>query len=328
MGKTKTKIMDDSVVTEEAKKTVGKKLGRQDDLVERLKAELADVGTTSEDSSEGKLSPNVASSRREAKGDERTRAKSDLAQGAEGVSEQESEIADQSTKPTENKPKKPQKQGKSKPRSKKYQESSKELDKTQTYPLAEAIELIKKQSYSKFVGTLEAHINTISTNIRGLVSLPFASGKKLTILAFGPTSLQSELSGIEGIVIGDESTIEEINKGKVNFDLVVTTPEWMPRLAKVARILGPRGLMPNPKNGTITEDLKKAVQGFQGGKTEYKTESKAPVIHIALGKLNQPTEELSANIKTLLQVLGKSRVKKVTLSPTMGPAVKLDLSSI
>lgn len=218
---------------------------------------------------------------------------------------------------------KKQKPGKAKPRSKKYQEVSKDLDRTKTYSLNEAVELAKKLSYSKFNGTLEAHINTAQTGIRGLVSLPYASGRKLRILVFGKDAASSGAD-----MVGSDEKIEEINKGKVDFDMVVTTPEWMAKLTKVARILGPSGLMPNPKNGTITEDLKKAVEGFQAGKTEYKTESKASVIHLALGKLNQPNEELSANIKTLLQTLGKSRVKKVSLSPTMGPAIKIDLSSI
>lgn len=219
--------------------------------------------------------------------------------------------------------KKAQKPGKAKPRSKKYQESVEGLERSKQYPLAEAVELTKKLSYSNFTGTLEAHINTSQTGIRGLVSLPFASGKKLKIVAFGNGA---DLSGAD--VAGNDETIEEINKGKIDFDLLVTTPEWMPKLAKVARILDPRGLMPNPKNGTITDDLKRAVEGFQAGKTEYKTEPKAQVIHLGLGKLDQPTEELSANIKTLLQTVGKTRVKKVSLSPTMGPSVKMDLSSI
>ncbi|MBI2314476.1 50S ribosomal protein L1 [Candidatus Daviesbacteria bacterium] len=219
--------------------------------------------------------------------------------------------------------KKSQKPGKSKPRSKKYQEITKDLDRAKNYPLPEAIDLVKKLSYSKFNATLEAHINTAQTGIRGLVALPFASGRKLKIVAFGKGA---ETSGAD--VAGNEEAIEEINKGKVNFDILVTTPQWMPKLAKVARILGPRGLMPNPKNGTVTDDLKKTVEGFQAGKTEYRTESKAPVMHIALGKLNQPNEELSANIKALLQTLGKTKVKKVTLAPTMGPAVKVDLASI
>ncbi len=219
--------------------------------------------------------------------------------------------------------KKTTKPGKTKPRGKKYQEAVKDLDRSKAYPLNEAIDLVKKLSYVKFNATLEAHINTAQTGIRGLVALPFASGRKLKIVAFGK---EAETSGAD--VAGNEEIIEEINKGKVNFDILVTTPQWMPKLAKIARILGPRGLMPNPKNGTIVDDLKKAVEGFQAGKTEYKTESKAPVMHIALGKLNQPNEELSANIKALLQTLGKTRVKKVTLAPTMGPAVKVDLASI
>lgn len=283
MGKTKIKIIDAQV--EKTEQKIIKKLGRQDDLVEKLKAELKGVGETPTPKKE---EPAVAA----------------------------------------DKPKqKAQRPGKSKPRSKKYQEIVKDLDKSKTYPLTEAVELTKKLSYSKFTGTLEAHINTISTGMRGLVSLPFVSGKKLQILAFGKGA---DSSGAD--VAGTDQIIEEINKGKVNFDLIITTPEWMPKLAKVARILGPKGLMPNPKNGTITspsaDGLKKAVESFQSGKTEYKTEAKAPVIHLGLGKLNQPTEELSTNISTLLQTIGKSRIKKVTLSPTMGPSVKLDLSSL
>lgn len=231
--------------------------------------------------------------------------------------------SEEKVKTESSKAKKAQKPGKAKPRSKKYQELVKDLDKSKTYPISEAVDMAKKMSYSKFNATIEAHINTAQTGIRGLVSLPYAKGATLRILCFGPSNPQ-----IEGVVFGSESTIEELNKGKIDFDLIITTPEWMPKLAKVARILGPRGLMPNPKNGTITDDLKKAVEGFQAGKTEYKTESKAPVIHIAMGKVDQPTEEIVANIKTLLQTLGKSKYKKVTLSPTMGPSVKLDLSSL
>lgn len=214
------------------------------------------------------------------------------------------------------KEKKAQKPGKQKKvRSKKYLELTKNLDKSKSYSLTEAVAMVKSLNYAKFDATLEAHINTTASGIRGLVSLPYVTGKKLRILSFE----------------GDDSVIENISKGKIDFDIIVTTPEWMPKLAKVAKILGPRGLMPNPKNGTIVsgeDGLKKAVESFQAGKTEYKTEPKAPVIHIGLGKINQPTEELAANVKTLLQTIGKTRVKKLTLSPTMGPSVKVDLASI
>lgn len=218
--------------------------------------------------------------------------------------------------------KKTQKPGKAKPRSKKYQEVTKDLDRSKTYPIPQAVDMVKKLNYAKFNATLEAHINTAASGIRGLVSLPYASGKKIRILVFGKGADQSGAD-----IFGTDETIEEINRGKINFDLVITTADWMPKLAKVAKVLGPRGLMPNPKNGTITEDLKKAAESFQAGKTEYKTEAKTPVIHLGLGKLDQPTEQLSANIQTLLQTVGKTRIKKVSLSPTMGPSVKVDLTS-
>lgn len=234
-------------------------------------------------------------------------------------------------RPSEQTSRKTQKPGKAKPRSKKYQEIVKDLDKSKFYSLEEAVDMVKKLNYAKFDATLEAHINTHALGIRGFVSLPFVTGTKLKILAFPPAKLTSsskkELEN-EGVVFGDDSKIDEIIRGKVDFDLLITTPEWMPKLAKAAKILGPRGLMPNPKNGTITDDLKKAVESYQAGKTEYKTEAKAPVIHLALGKLTQPNEELTSNIKTIFNTLGKSKIKKLTLSPTMGPSVKLDLASI
>lgn len=212
---------------------------------------------------------------------------------------------------------------KAKVRGKKYQEALKTVDRTQFYSLLEAIKLAQQAGYSKFPGTLEAHINTLAKNLRGLASLPHMSGKKLTILAFGKGA---DNSGAD--IVGTEETIAEIDKGKVNFDVVVTTPEWMPKLAKVARILGPRGLMPNPKSGTITDNLAKVITDLKQGKTEYKTEPNGQVIHLAIGKTNQPVEEVAANIKVLTNTVGKSRIKKVTLASTMGPGVKVNLSSI
>lgn len=233
---------------------------------------------------------------------------------------------EKAAKPEEKKEEKksqPKKTEKVKPRGKKYKEAAELVDKSQTYKLAEAIELTQKVSYSKFPATVEMHINTSTKGIRGLVTLPFASGKSLKVLAFGKGA---EDSGAD--VVGTDETINEILKGKRDFDVVVTTPDWMPKLAKAAKILGPRGLMPNPKNGTITTDLKKAVAEIQAGKTEYKTEANGKVIHIGIGKISQPVEEISVNVKTLYNIIGKSRIKKVTLAPTMGPGVKVDLSSI
>lgn len=305
MGRPKIKIIDDSQPVEE--KTLSRAKSRE--------KKPSKVGR------EAKLESIKASDEVEHTQELMTEEDS----GAKQISSEHTGDASDALRPSEpTTQKKPQKPGKTKKvRSKKYQEVSQALDKSKFYPLSEAVDMAKKLNYAKFDGTLEAHINTATAGLRGLVSLPYASGKTLRILAFGKGA---EASG--ATLVGSDELIEEINQGKVNFDLVVTTPEWMPKLAKVARILGPRGLMPNPKNGTITEDLKKAVESFQAGKTEYKTEVKAPVIHLGMGKVSQPTEELSANIKTLIQTLGKTRVKKVTLSPTMGPAVKVDLASI
>ena len=299
MGKKKLAIIDDSI-QEEVKKKPSRKVAKSS-AVEAI----SEVERTSDSMNETESGAKQTHS--EPTGE---------ASGTSTTDEPTSKEPERAT------PKKVQKPGKAKPRSKKYQELVKDLDRSKTYPIPEAVDMVKKLSYAKFNATIEAHVNTVASGIRGLVSLPYASGKKLRILAFGKGA---DSAGAD--IVGTDSTLEEIEKGKINFDLVITTPDWMPKLAKVAKVLGPRGLMPNPKNGTITEDLKKAVEGFQSGKTEYKTEPKAPVIHLGLGKLDQPTEELSANIKILLQTVGKTRIKKVTLSPTMGPSVKVDLAS-
>lgn len=305
MGKTKVAIIDDSAQEEKKESRIKNKASKKRARAPEAKADAA--SRLSEPGEDG----------------QRAQAMTSATPSEPVPPKAEGELEKQGQPSEEAKSKKTQKPGKAKPRSKKYQEVTKDLDRTKSYSTLEAVDMVKKLSYAKFNATLEAHINTTQTGIRGLVPLPYATGKKIRILAFGKGA---DTSGADNF--GSDETIEEINKGKINFDLIITTPDWMPKLAKVAKILGPRGLMPNPKNGTITEDLKKTVEGFQAGKTEYKTEAKAAVIHLGLGKLNQPTEELSANIKTLLQTLGKTRVKKVTLSPTMGPSVKVDLTSI
>lgn len=215
------------------------------------------------------------------------------------------------------------KKGKAKYRSKKYLEAAEKVEKSKRYGITEAVDLAKQTSYSKFDGSLELHLNTSSKNIRGLVSLPFASGKKLKILAFGRGA---EESGAD--IVGDDAKLNEIIKGVTGFDVIVTTAEWMPKLARAAKILGPRGLMPSPKNGTITEDLKKAVTEIQSGKVEYKTQKDSQVIHLSVGKVSQETEQVIQNTKILFNAIGKTRIKKAVISPSMGMGVKIDVASI
>lgn len=297
MGRTKTKVIDDSSQAEEVKVTKKAKQGK-DEMVERLREELGI-----------EEAPKVAPQAKEEAKTER-------------AAEQEEEKKEAKPK-EEAKPKQHPKVGKQKPRSKKYQEAAKLVDPEQTYVIDEAVDLAKKVSYSKFDGALEIHLNTNIKNLRGAVSLPFASGKSKKILAFGKGA---EESGAD--MVGDDKKIEEISKGKIDFDVLVTTPEWMGKIAPLAKVLGPKGLMPNPKNDTITDDLKEAVSEAQSGKLEYKTESNQKVMHLSLGKISQPNEELSQNVKVLLSNIGKSKIRKAVLSPTMGPGVKLDLASL
>lgn len=216
-----------------------------------------------------------------------------------------------------------QKKGKAKYRSIKYKEAAEKTEKSKRYPVTEAIDLAKQTSYSKFDGSLELHLNTNAKNIRGLVSLPFASGKKLKILAFGKGA---EDSGAD--IIGDDAKLNEIIRGVTTFDVIVTTAEWMPKLARAAKVLGPRGLMPSPKNGTITDNLKKAVTEIQSGKVEYKTEKGGQVIHLSIGKVSQDANQVVQNTKILFNAIGKTKIKKAVISPSMGVGVKVDLASI
>jgi large subunit ribosomal protein L1 len=206
---------------------------------------------------------------------------------------------------------------------KKYQEMREKVERNKPYPVAQAVELAKEISYTKFDGTVEIHVNTSVKNVRGLVSLPYASGKSLTVIAFGKGA---DESGAD--IIGDDAKLADIVKGKINFDVIVTDPTWMPKLAGAAKVLGPKGMMPNPKNGTIATDLKKAVTEIKSGKVEYKTERNGQVIHLSVGKVSQASEEITQNVKLLLGTIGKTKIKQAVLTPTMGPSVKIDISSI
>lgn len=314
MGKTKTKIIDDSVEKLTANSS-------------QLSTEKKEIKSKPKDA----LAASLLAELNEEFGEVKSKPTADSKQlTAEKKEEKPSTKTAQAKKVAKTK---------EKPRSKKYKESIKDLEskaeeaekgsyKNMKFPLKEAVELVQKGSYTKFPGTVEIHINTNVKSVRGLINLPFASGKKLTILAFGKGA---DISGAD--IVGTDAVLETLLKGKVEaegkkFDVVITTPEWMPKLARAARILGPRGLMPNPKNGTISDDLKKVVSELQGGKIEYKSEANGQVIHLGIGKVSQPVDELSANVKMLYSTIGKSKIKKIVLSPTMGPGVKVDLASI
>lgn len=196
-------------------------------------------------------------------------------------------------------------------RSRRYKEKLKLVDRKKTYPPASALELLKSASWqNKFDGTVELHINTLEKGLSGQVTFPHGTGKKVMV------------------AIADDKIIEEVEKGKINFDVLVSHPSMMGKLARVAKVLGPRGLMPNPKNGTISETPEELVKKFAKGQINFKTESQAPIIHLTIGKLSMKDQELTENITTIIRAIGTSKIKNVTLKSTMSPGIKLDFSSL
>ena len=192
-------------------------------------------------------------------------------------------------------------------RSKKYVSTRSKVDKTKKYPVSEAITLIKSLSYSSFDGTITLDGVVREAGKVGTFSLPHSTGKSIKVE-----------------IVTDE-VIEKIAAGNIDFDVLVTTPAFMPKLAKYARLLGPKGLMPNPKSGTVTSKPKEKKAELEKGSFDLKTEKKAPVIHVNIGKVSMDDKKLNENIDYLLGKL-KDRILQTTISATMSPSVKLELA--
>lgn len=191
-------------------------------------------------------------------------------------------------------------------RSHRYQKMRSFIDKTKTYPLEKALELVKKTTLSKFDATLEMHLNTLEKGIRGSVALPYPLGKKLKI------------------AIASDEVLDDIEKGKIDFEVLISSPSFMPRLAKLAKILGPKGLMPNPKNGTISEKPEEAAKKF-GESLQFKTESDFPIIHTVIGKVSFEGKKLQENFWALIKSIGSDKIKSVYLKSTMSPSIRVEI---
>ena len=217
---------------------------------------------------------------------------------------------------TEEKPKKKsvQRNVKARERSEKYKTALAQVEKNKLYKLAEALELVEKTHLAKFDETVELHINTVGS-VNGSVTLPHGTGKQMRVAILAPGKDAA----------GTDALLKEIEAGKINFDILIATPDAMPRLAKVARVLGPKGLMPNPKNGTVTPNPEATAEKYAGGHMTFKTEAKAPVLHLAVGKLSFGKDKLEENIKAALKAVDSKNMKKITLKSTMSPAIRLSL---
>ena len=223
-------------------------------------------------------------------------------------------------------------------RGKKYAEAAKAIDRTVLYDVKDAIALAKKSAVAKFDETIEVHIRTgcdgrhADQQIRGAVVLPHGTGKKVRVLVFAKNAKADEALAAGAEFVGAEELVPKIqNEGWLDFDVVVATPDMMGVVGRLGRILGPKGLMPNPKAGTVTMDVTKAVKDIKAGKIEYRLD-KTNIIHVPIGKASFTEEQLTDNFQTLIEAINTARpsavkgqfLRSVTIAPTMGPGVKLN----
>ena len=223
-------------------------------------------------------------------------------------------------------------------RGKKYAEAAKLVDRTVQYDPAEAVALVKKTAVAKFDETIEAHIRTgcdgrhADQQIRGAVVLPHGTGKTVRVLVFAKNAKADEAQAAGADFVGAEELIPKIqNEGWLDFDVVVATPDMMGVGGRLGRVLGPKGLMPNPKSGTVTMDVAKAIADIKAGKIESRLD-KTNIVHVPLGKASFTEEQLSENFQTLMNAIIKAKpsalkgqyLRSVTLTSTMGPGVKVN----
>jgi large subunit ribosomal protein L1 len=236
---------------------------------------------------------------------------------------------------------KPVTRPKSERRGKNYRKLAEQLEAGKLYSLAEALELATKTSPAKFDASVEAHIvlgvdpRQADQNVRATVSLPHGTGKTVRVAVFAPEDQHAKAKKAGADIVGEEDFLKQLEKQELNFDILVATPQFMPKLGKYARLLGPRGLMPNPKSGTVAVDVEKAVKEAKAGRVEYRVDKQA-IVHLSIGKVSFGAPKLQENAKTFfdsLQGVKPSSVKgtylkAIAITTTMGPGIKVDVSSL
>lgn len=221
---------------------------------------------------------------------------------------------------------------------KKYREAAKQIEKSKTYTLAEAVDLASKTSPTKFDGTVELHINLAvdpkqaDQNVRDMVSLPHGRGKslKVAVLAEGDEALKAKKAGAD--MAGSDTLLSALDKEQIDFDVLISVPALMPRLGKYAKLLGPRGLMPNPKSGTVTTDVARAVKEAKAGRVEYRVDESG-IVHLGIGKVSFGPQKLLENAQAVVSSVRAAKppsvkgayIKSTYVASTMGPSIKAEL---
>jgi large subunit ribosomal protein L1 len=207
---------------------------------------------------------------------------------------------------------------KSKKHSTNYLKAASQVEKTKKYSLTEALALLPQLKTAKFDETVELHINTTDKGISGSVTLPHGTGKETRVVIANATEDPKAV----------DELVKKIEAGQIDFDVLIATPDAMPKLARVARVLGPKGLMPNPKNGTVSPKPEELAKKFAGGQINFKTEAKFPILHMAVGKVSFGDKKLADNIKTAIVAVKVKNIKDITLKSTMSPGMKLETASL
>lgn len=213
---------------------------------------------------------------------------------------------------------------------KNYQQASLKIDKSKTYPAEDAIKILKDVSFTKFDPTVEVHLNVTEKNLHGQVNFPHLIGpkKQKRYLVFS----NKFKSDNKNVLTADEESISLIEKGELkpgrDFDVVIASPALMPNLIKVAKVLGPSGMIPNPKNGTITDNPQELIDSRDPNADEFRSDPQAPIIHSKLGKLSANDTQIKDNLKALIAAIGPSKIRRTTISATMSPGIKIDVLSL
>lgn len=222
-------------------------------------------------------------------------------------------------------------------RGKNYRKAAEQIEKGKAYAIKDAVELAIKTSPVKFDATLEMHFRLgvdprqADQNIRSTVSLPAGTGKTVRVAVFAPLDVCKAAKAAGADIAEDEEFLKKLDKEEIDFDVLISTPQYMPRLGRYARMLGPKGLMPNPKAGTVTTDIEKAVKEAKGGKIEYRVDKQA-IVHVGLGKLSFGTDKLLENVNAFIDSLKSQKpasikgqyIKSIYITTTMGPSIAVE----